>query len=240
MRDLVLRAAKLPCPLLSFHLKCACAYGTVALVIAFTSSFVWKGKIFKIHRTSWFYSMVYYVFVDNISINTLLGLHYLYLHIQQVLFCETGVKMACMFLHNVCTCMHAYTYPPSSVRITVSCYGHISVFQAAVSFSVWIRVLACCLFHWSPTCMHIAWISKSCISFQMQADWVLGLNDEREKKVFIIAGTERKKKLCSLNSAQHEGIRVIDLLTNFMHTILTNIAPDNLKACLRFVRLSNN
>ena len=28
----------------------------------------------------------------------------------------------------------------------------------------------------------------------------------------------------------------IDLFTNFMHTILTKVVPDNLKACLRFVR----
>ena len=28
---------------------------------------------------------------------------------------------------------------------------------------------------------------------------------------------------------------VIDLFTNFMHTILTEVVPDNLKACPRFV-----
>ena len=32
----------------------------------------------------------------------------------------------------------------------------------------------------------------------------------------------------------------VDLFTKFMHTILTKVVPDNLKACLRFVRLSNN
>ena len=32
----------------------------------------------------------------------------------------------------------------------------------------------------------------------------------------------------------------IDGFTNFMHTILTKVVPDNLKACLRFVRRSSN
>ena len=31
-----------------------------------------------------------------------------------------------------------------------------------------------------------------------------------------------------------------DGFTNFMHTILTKVVPDNLKACLRFVKHSNN
>ena len=33
---------------------------------------------------------------------------------------------------------------------------------------------------------------------------------------------------------------LIDLFTNFMHTILTMVVLDNLKACPRFVRHSNN
>ena len=32
----------------------------------------------------------------------------------------------------------------------------------------------------------------------------------------------------------------IDQFTNFMHTILTKVVPDNLKACPRLVRHSNN
>ena len=32
----------------------------------------------------------------------------------------------------------------------------------------------------------------------------------------------------------------IDQFTNFMHTILTKVVPDNLKACPRFVQRSNN
>ena len=32
----------------------------------------------------------------------------------------------------------------------------------------------------------------------------------------------------------------IDRFTNFMHTILTKVVPENLKACQRFVRRSNN
>ena len=32
----------------------------------------------------------------------------------------------------------------------------------------------------------------------------------------------------------------IDLSTNFMHTILTKVVPDSLKACSRFIRHSNN
>ena len=34
--------------------------------------------------------------------------------------------------------------------------------------------------------------------------------------------------------------RAIDGFTNFMYTILTKVVPDNLKACLGFVRHSNN
>ena len=34
-------------------------------------------------------------------------------------------------------------------------------------------------------------------------------------------------------------IRLIEGFTNFMQTILTKVVPDNLKACLRFVRRSN-
>ena len=30
-------------------------------------------------------------------------------------------------------------------------------------------------------------------------------------------------------------LNAIDLFTNFMHTILTKVVPDNLKACPRFV-----
>ena len=36
------------------------------------------------------------------------------------------------------------------------------------------------------------------------------------------------------------GVSQIHLFTNFMHNILTKVVPDNLKACPRFVRHSNN
>ena len=41
-------------------------------------------------------------------------------------------------------------------------------------------------------------------------------------------------------SIQFPHILNLDRFTNFMHTILTKVIPDNLTACSRFLRRSNN
>ena len=59
-------------------------------------------------------------------------------------------------------------------------------------------------------------------------------------RVKIIKVWQCVKRLDDFLSNLRIRLALIDGFTNFMHIILTKVVPDNLKACPRFVRRSNN
>ena len=74
-------------------------------------------------------------------------------------------------------------------------------------------------------------------------DFLMHGNDYKVTMIYLNYSTEIKHFVPSgmghcvvMNGhISYYSLIITDLFTNFMHTILTKVIPDNLKACLRFV-----